>query len=248
MLITALWQYYGVMIDPVAADHSGGPTNHWIIHLELQVNQFLFTHWFFFSFSALSEENTSLQTITQPSTLEGSDQRNQEMQSAFSLCFNTLSSSYRSITNLPARANVIFLPPLHLSPTCIDPLPPGDQCQACGGCSKNCNYSERGKFLGDNSLFHPPRTWKSQRHQENATSTHISINSTMEWFLNTEDVYVHVWASPALPRVRTEQNLYKNDWFSSRRNKVSNKSSHDTKGWGRITNKWVRFAAFQQPS
>lgn len=40
---------YGVMIDPVAADHSGGPTNHPIIHLKLQVNQFLFAHWFFFS-------------------------------------------------------------------------------------------------------------------------------------------------------------------------------------------------------
>lgn len=39
---------YGAMIEPVAADHSGGPTNHWIIHLKLQVNQFLFAHWFLF--------------------------------------------------------------------------------------------------------------------------------------------------------------------------------------------------------
>lgn len=74
----------------------------------------------FFSFSAMSEENTSLQTVMQPSALEGSDQRNRGVQSAFSLPFNTLSPSYRSVTNLPARADVIFLPPPPLSP----PPPP----------------------------------------------------------------------------------------------------------------------------
>lgn len=64
----------------------------------------------------MSEENTSLQTVMQPSALEGSDQRNRGVQSAFSLPFNTLSPSYRSVTNLPARADVIFLPPPPLFP------------------------------------------------------------------------------------------------------------------------------------
>lgn len=162
------------MIDPLAADHSGGPTNHWIIHLKLQVNQFLFTHWFFFSSWScyLRKTPACKQPRDHPPWKEVIREiRKCEAPSVVSIPWARL------IVLLPISllGSTSFFSPRHLSPpTCIDHLPPGDQCQACGSCNKNCNYSERSKFLGDNSLFHPLCTWKSQWQPGKAASTHIS--------------------------------------------------------------------------
>lgn len=71
---------------------------------------------------------------------------------------------------------------------------------------KNCNYSERSKFLGDNSLFHPLRTWKQEKATTVLPYHHIPINSTAAGgFLNAEDAYVHVGASPALLWVKKKK-------------------------------------------
>lgn len=89
--------------DPVVADHSSGPTDRWNIPLKLQVNpSFL---WFFPLLCVVWGKTPACKRSREPL---GSDQRNQGIQSAFSLCFNTLSSSYHSITNLPARPTSFF--------------------------------------------------------------------------------------------------------------------------------------------
>lgn len=141
-------------MDPAAA---GGPINRWINHWKLQVNQFLFTHWFFFP--SLWKRPVCKESRKHPPWKEVIREiRNCRAPSVF--------------VSIPwARLIILLLisplgPTSFFSPACIDHLPPGDQCQACGGCNKNCNYSERSKFLGDNSLFHLLCTWKSRPHQE----------------------------------------------------------------------------------
>lgn len=237
------------MIDPLAADHSCEPTQSLNYSFKITVESVSVYDWFFFSFLALlSEKNTSLQRATQPSTLEGSDQRNQEMRSAFSLCFNTLSSSYRSITNLPARADVIFFPPTaSLPPRVSTTFLPEINARPVEAATKTVITQNAanswvitayficrpcGSHTGSKERQHPP------------IFQYIFMDSVI--FKYRERLCAHLSIFSASLRMNRTKPVQK--WFSSRRNKVSNKSSHDTKGWGRITNKWVRFAAFQQPS
>lgn len=234
------------MIDPVAADHSGGPTNHWIIHLKLQVNQFLFTHWFFFS--------PSLRCLRKTPVCEQS--RNhppwKEVIREIRKC-----RAPSVFVSIPWARLIVLLLISPLGPTSFfsprRPSPPRVSttflleinARPVEAATKTViTQNAANSWVITTYFFHRARG----RRRGNIHPYFNTFHNYGMIFKYRGSLCARLGISSTSPVYEQNKTSKKNDWFSSRRNKVSNKSSHDTKGWGRITNKWVRFAAFQQPS